>query len=227
MPCVTCDLPVKPVLSGLDWNHLSGLTLADLDFGRPGRIDLLLGFDIFVETLHGRRTGPTGTPVAFEIVFGWVLAGSTNRLSPETYINASHHSLVATGDDLLRNFWETTRPDSNLAPEKKFVVQNFEENHRRAPDGRFIVPLPRKPHAPLLCESRSHAVSLFLSLERSLRAKGSPRLCDTRIRCPEARGTRTHDGTRCSPKPCVLSPHACSKEEFQHDNDDSSHVRRI
>lgn len=175
VPRVTCDLPVKPVQFGLDWNHLDSLPLADPDFGRPGRIDLLLGVDIFVEAiLHGRRIGPTGTPVAFEAVFGWVLAGSTDRLSPQTCI-ASHHSLVATGDDLLRSFWEveeTTGHNSSFSPEKKFVVQHFEENYRRAPDGRFIVPLPRKPHAPPLGESRSHAVRRFLSLERSLRAKG-------------------------------------------------------
>lgn len=43
--------------------------------------------------------------------------------------------------------------------------------HRRTTDGRFIVPLPKKPHAPSLGESRSHAVWRFLSLERSLHAK--------------------------------------------------------
>jgi hypothetical protein len=41
--------------------------------------------------LHGRRTGPPGTPVAFETVFGWVLAGLTNQLSPEACAT-SHHS---------------------------------------------------------------------------------------------------------------------------------------
>ena len=175
VPRVTCDLPVKPVSFGPNWNHLNGLSLADPDFGRPGRIDLLLGVDIFIEALlHGRRAGSTGTPVAFETVFGWVLAGPTDQLSPENCI-ATHHALVATGDDLLRKFWEieeSTKHESNLSPEEKFVVQHFDENHCRTSDGRFIVPLPKKPHAPPLGESRTLAVRRFLCLERSLRAKG-------------------------------------------------------
>ena len=65
---IPCDLPVQPVTTSSDWKHLTGLTLADLDFGRPGRIDLL-GVDIFTEALlHGRRIGLPGTPVAFETV---------------------------------------------------------------------------------------------------------------------------------------------------------------
>ena len=175
LPRVTYELPVQPVPFGSNWNHLNNLTLADPDFGRPGRVDLLLGVDIFTEALlHGRRTGPSGTPVAFETVFGWVLAGPTNQLSPEACAT-SHHTLVATGDDLLRNFWEieeNAKHESCLSSEERFVVQHFEENHRRAPDGKFIVPLPKKPHAPPLGESRSHAVRRFLSLERSLHAKG-------------------------------------------------------
>ena len=48
VPRVTCDLPVKPVTPQLSWKHLSDIPLADPDFGRPGRIDLLLGVDLFV-----------------------------------------------------------------------------------------------------------------------------------------------------------------------------------
>ena len=106
-------------------------------------------------------------------MFGWVLAGSTNQSAPDSVVT-THHAFITSGDDLLRNFWEieeNTRHESNLSPEERSVVQHFQRNHRRAPDGRFIVPLPKKPHVPSLGESRSHAVRRFLSLERSLRAK--------------------------------------------------------
>lgn len=42
----------------------------------------------------------------------------------------------------------------------------------RTEDERFIVPLPKQPDSGTLGESRSQAVRRFLSLERSLRAKG-------------------------------------------------------
>ena len=175
VPRVTCDLPVHPISFCSNWNHLNDLPLADPDFGLPGKVDLLLGIDIFTEVLlHGRRIGQSGTPTAFETVFGWVLAGPTSQFTPESFVT-SHHTFVTTGDDLLRRFWEieeNTKHESNLSPEEISVVQHFEKTHRRTPDGRFIVPLPKKPHAPSLGESRSHAVRRFLSLERSLRAKG-------------------------------------------------------
>ena len=174
VPRVTRDLPVHPVAFGSTWSHLDDLSLADPDFGCPGKVDLLLGVDIFTEALlQGRRTGPSGTPVTFETGFGWVLAGPTSQPTPEACA-ASQHTLVTAGDDLLRRFWEieeTTGHESNTSLEERSVIQHFEKNHRRAPDGRFMVPLPKKAHAPLLGESRSHAVRRFLSLERSLCAK--------------------------------------------------------
>ena len=161
------QLPVKPVSFGPNWNHLNGLSLADPDFGRPGRIDLLHGVDIFIEALlHGRRAGSTGTPVAFETMFGWVLAGPTDQLSPENCI-ATHHALCCHWRRLATKIWEieeSTKHESNLSPEEKFVVQHFDENHCRTPDFK-------KPHAPPLGESRTLAVRRFLCLEHYLRAK--------------------------------------------------------
>ena len=53
---MTCDLPLQPVPLDSSWKHLEDIHLADPDFGRLGRIDVLLGVDIFVETLlQGRR----------------------------------------------------------------------------------------------------------------------------------------------------------------------------
>ena len=84
VPRMTCDLPLHPVSFDSSWHHLEDIDLADPDFGRPGRIDLLLGVDVFVETLllQGRRTGPSGTPSAFETEFGWVLAGRLDSPGP-------------------------------------------------------------------------------------------------------------------------------------------------
>ena len=71
VPHVTCDLPLHPVPFDLEWKHLADIPLADPDFGHPGRIDLLLGVDIFVEVLRqGRRIVPPGSPSAFETEFG-------------------------------------------------------------------------------------------------------------------------------------------------------------
>ena len=106
VPRVTCDLPLHPVPFSSEWNHLTDICLADTGFGCPGRIDLLLGVEVFIEVLcQGRRTGPPGSPTAFETEFGWVLAGSTDPVSLTSHAVVHHVSLL-TGDDILRKFWE-------------------------------------------------------------------------------------------------------------------------
>ena len=63
VPRVTCDLPSQKVPFKAEWSHLSDLTLADPDFGRPGKIDLLLGVDVFCQVMRqGRRSGTPGSP---------------------------------------------------------------------------------------------------------------------------------------------------------------------
>ena len=71
VPRVVCDLPIFHISFDTKWTHLSNLHLADLEFGVPGRIEILLGVDIFTDVLlNGRRKGPQGSPVALETHFG-------------------------------------------------------------------------------------------------------------------------------------------------------------
>ena len=52
------------------------------------------------------------------------------------------------------------------------MVNHYQANHSRSPEGRFIVPLPKHSNVPDLGESWSQAVRRFLTLERSLCSKG-------------------------------------------------------
>ena len=62
-PRVTCDLPSQHIPLKCEWNHLADLTFANPDFGRPSKIDLLLGVDLFSEVVrHGWRYGAPGSP---------------------------------------------------------------------------------------------------------------------------------------------------------------------
>ena len=132
VPRVTCDLPVKPVTPQLSWKHLSDIPLADPDFGRPGRNDLLLGVDLFVASLlQGRRTGPPGSPTAFETKFGWVLAGLVESQGHPHQIATHHASLVETTSSAnfgkLKKVQEATsnsspRRDQLCLTSKKVIV---------------------------------------------------------------------------------------------------------
>ena len=80
----SCDLPVP---FNWKWDHISDIQLADPGFGTPGKIDLLLGVNVFTDVMcHDRQTGPPGSPVAF----GWVLAGSIDSCNVATHV-ATHH----------------------------------------------------------------------------------------------------------------------------------------
>ncbi len=171
---VTCDLPTHPVSLDPTWDHLEGLQLADPAFGRPRAIDLLLGVDLFAEVLqHGRRVGPPNSPMALETAFGWVLAGTAEQRSQARHMVANHVTFLS-GDELLERFWVTEEPPKEgpvMSSEEKAVVEHFQSNHSRAADGRFIVPLPKKPDAGQLGESRVQAVRRFLTMERSLHVR--------------------------------------------------------
>ena len=129
---MTCELPSQPVPFNPNWDHLADLTLADPDFGRPGRIDLLLGVEVFSEVVHqGRRHGTPGSPSAFETDFGWVLAGEASPAATPSPLLA-HHTTVDTGDELLRKFWEIEQQPSEysgLSLEERSVTQHFKDHH--------------------------------------------------------------------------------------------------
>ena len=82
LPKITTSTPAHPVSGLRSWKHLTGIPLADPDYGTPGSIDILLGVDVFSRVvLHGRRFGPTGSPSAFKTQFGWVLTGAVGHVN--------------------------------------------------------------------------------------------------------------------------------------------------
>ena len=76
----------------MTWKHLTDISLADPHFNHTGKMDVLLGVDVFAQVLQdGQRTGPPGSPVAFETELGWVLTGEVNSSSIHGNYIASHH----------------------------------------------------------------------------------------------------------------------------------------
>ena len=77
--------------------------------------------------LHGRWSGPPGTPIAFETCFGWVLAGCTESCSLLPQVTTCHVSFT-TGDEVLRKFWEMEEgplSETTLSPEERSAIQLF------------------------------------------------------------------------------------------------------
>ena len=69
VPRVTSDLALNPISLKSDWTHLKNISLPDPQFDTPGQIDLLLGVDVYVDSLlHGWWSGPPGSPVAYKTI---------------------------------------------------------------------------------------------------------------------------------------------------------------
>lgn len=167
---ITSELPAMPTTT-LCWPHIVGIPLADSTFGNPGRIDLLLGADVYHSLLlEGVRKGPSG-PVAQNTIFGWVLTGQTvvRLVEPMSIVGSMHVCL----DAQLRKFWEIEEVDQERTPSMEDVAceRHFRETVRREVDGRYTLQLPFKETTKTLGESRSLAVRRLLQIERRYATK--------------------------------------------------------
>lgn len=104
MPKITDNLPCNVLTPSPNWNHINGLQLADPQYYRPGKIDMLLGADVYCNILlYGVRKGHPGEPIAQNTHLGWILSGPV--------ANDSHSSIIvmhinASIEEQLKKFWE-------------------------------------------------------------------------------------------------------------------------
>ena len=163
---------------------VQGCTLADPDFDKPGRIDVLLGADIlpYVQV----HDGPESSIITVKTVFGDALMGTySSEVSPQplkgTIQVASGTSSplpIPSPEDQLNStiarFWELEEP-SHLPPPFEMRVQNeysLTHVYYIPSAGKYQVALPRKLNPLQLGESKNTALRRYYSNERALLRKG-------------------------------------------------------
>ena len=167
---ITSILPAKPI-DTQKWKFLDNFTLADPTFATPGKVDMLLGAELYEEIVSNGKSfkASMNLPTLRQTVFGWTVIGKVetyeNREIIET-INA-----VATMEDLSRNirkFWELEEIPENSEHVESTCEQSFKNSVCRLSDGRFQVDLPFEIHngEKFLGESKTNARRLLLSGER-------------------------------------------------------------
>ncbi|XP_045453257.1 uncharacterized protein LOC123662459 [Melitaea cinxia] len=151
------------------WPHLKGLTLADPHFHTPQPVEMLLGADILSHILlNNTITGPPGTPIAMNSVFGYLLLG---KLTFNTNISTPLQVCYSSFDNNnLQRFWEleSVPEKRSYTPDEELCESFFRRTHNRDLTGRYVVALPFKVNAPPLGESRQIAVARFHKLEYRL-----------------------------------------------------------
>ena len=175
---VTNDLPSQKISPVDELPHLMGLGLADPTFNTPGRIDILLGADLYPQIMVQRTmvTGTVADPAAQATIFDWAIVGPVKSRGSAIRPIPAHHAQVQVPEDgldmLLAQFWETEEPEEIEAPLS--LVEDQVQNHylntvSYLPSTcRYQVTLPRKPDMKPLGDSRAQALSRCFSNERSI-----------------------------------------------------------
>lgn len=172
---ITTHTPVADIAPTC-WQHLRNLTLADPSFGKTGRIDALIGADIWGTILQeGIVRGSINEPFAQSTSFGWVVFGpatvETSCTSPPRSLHSTHGSLNVSGHNLDLALARIFEFDADL---KATVADNdvceniFMATHHRNSDGRYVVQIPFRPDAPVLGNSHPLALCQFYQLENRL-----------------------------------------------------------
>ena len=179
VPKVTTDLPLFNAKKVRDYPHLQGLQLADPRFDTPGRIDIILGIDVWDQIeLPGKILGVPSQPSAKNTIFGWAIYGkcldNANSIAVH-HISVNHLSVVPSCNELLQRFWyseEIRAVSQTYSSEEQAVLDHYKDNHLYT-GGKYQVALPKKFGHQALGESRQQAIRRYYTNERSLHKHGN------------------------------------------------------
>ena len=172
---VTGDIPAQEIDPVDDLPHLSGLGLADPSFYLPGKVDILLGSEVYPQLMLQKPmvTGARTEPAAVQTIFGWAVIGPVrSKGSYVRPISTQCSQTFTTNEDLdtlLSAFWKTEepeRPTLTLTQMENQVELHYSDTMSYCP--WYKVSLPWKPDAPPLGDSRAQALSRYISNKRSI-----------------------------------------------------------
>ena len=178
VPQVTEDIPAKEIDPVDDLPHLMGLGLADPTFYLPGKVDILLGSEVYPQLMVKTPliTGSPSEPAAQATIFGWAIIGPVKSRGADVLPISANSAQVLNPDEhldtLMISFWKSEEPEAPpqpLSQQEKQVERIYVDTVSYWPlESRYQVALPWKPDVPPLGDSRSQALSRYISNERSI-----------------------------------------------------------
>ncbi|XP_073827799.1 uncharacterized protein [Musca autumnalis] len=176
LPLISGNIPSFTVRSDLK-AQLPDLRLADVNLFDPRPVDLLLGADLYPKILlNGCRPILSGTLLAQNSVFGWLVTGPVPTTEVRTFATKIDVIEEDNINRTLLRFWELEEPPKRnmMSPSDRFCEENYIKTTRRMSDGRYIVTLPIKPDInpeEFLGRSRETVLKQYLRNESSLLRK--------------------------------------------------------
>ena len=183
MPEVIRELPLQHAPGIRDLPHLRHLKLADENFDCPGKIELLLGQNVYRHLFKGSiiRGPRREDPEAWLTVFGWTVLGSYKPSQSATHQHKITHFVASVEADkeansILARFQELEEPSVFTIPltaAEVRVEEHYARTHKYDADAkRYTVCLPKVEDPPKLGESRTQARNRARANESSLIRKG-------------------------------------------------------
>lgn len=153
------------------WPHIDGLQLADPEFPRQSKIDILIGGDIYGDLLLPGLHQRVGLPTAQNTVLGWILSGRVPAIDTNN-ISSTLLSNQCTVDNELTRFWEIeeTSLTRALTVDEAQCEVLYEKTVTRDSSGRLHVRLPLRNMDVCFGESQHMAVKRQLQLEKRFAA---------------------------------------------------------
>lgn len=150
--------------------------LADPEFYKCGRIDILIGAGLFFELMSvGQLRFGNNSPILQKTRLGWVVSGggvcTSNSISLSTVCTGILKTESEALVDVVKSFWEVEHNfgnNSNPTTDEAFCEQHFQQNVIRLDSGEYSISLPKKLNIHELGNSYDRALSRFMSLEKKL-----------------------------------------------------------
>lgn len=157
---ITGQIPIEPINDNKEkWKNL---VLADPNYDSPGKIDILLGADVFSNLIV--KGIKIGNPTAVKTKLGWILNGMTNTVRHSN--NVLSHISMAEIHESMKQFWEID--ESTITSTLNEAELHFQSNIRRLDNGRYEVSLPFKNSEVNLGSSRKLALARLYQVENTL-----------------------------------------------------------
>ncbi|GFY26605.1 uncharacterized protein TNCV_2879341 [Trichonephila clavipes] len=139
--------------------------LANSNFNFPGKIDLLLGANIFYELLKPERIKIKGSQLLLvNSVFGYIVTGNLDSIN-ETKV---HCGLIRDEDlnKTLENFWKVEEVEEPIVKNKERLIceEHYTNTHFRTKEGKYVVSMPLKKEHSCLGNSKDIALKRLGSL---------------------------------------------------------------
>ncbi|GFQ98205.1 integrase catalytic domain-containing protein, partial [Trichonephila clavata] len=141
VPRITDFVPsIQPNLKTKRFKDINRSILSDPSFDVPGKIDMIIGAELFYQILKDGRKAISDNVSLINTVFGFIVCGSISEINNKSSCFLTSENI----DNCIKKFWEIEEiiQDRHLSKEEEFCEMHFRNTHRRDCTGRFIVNMP-------------------------------------------------------------------------------------